>query len=47
MQHQLEAGSLVLDVARGARRVPADDVCLLGVAMRTGSLPPGGPVPFE
>ncbi len=25
---------------------PADDVCLLAVAMRTGSLPPGGPVPF-
>jgi serine phosphatase RsbU (regulator of sigma subunit) len=26
---------------------PADDVCLLAVAMRTGSRPPGGPVPFE
>ncbi len=26
---------------------PVDDVCLLAVAMRTGSLPPGGPVPFE
>ncbi|HKX71698.1 MAG TPA: PP2C family protein-serine/threonine phosphatase [Acidimicrobiales bacterium] len=26
---------------------PADDVCLVAVAMRTGSRPPGGPVPFE